>query len=769
MKNYHWVGPRSSDIKHVFLFDKSTTIFGDGIINNTAYSFNNGHRVNHNIVNPIVDAFFIEKLTKEIELNPDIKLMHYNPYFAYDYGELIISHSICMNKQSLLVVLQEKMETRIWMSNYCNTIPSIVLPLKACNENDLKKIFPYTDNFVIQKNISSGGFGTRILNYKQSDSALDGWDSNEELIVTPYLYPSVPINIHIVIFKKEILILPPSIQLICPDCNGRLIYKGADYAAYYSLNENVKKSVLNNADVIGEQLRKYGYLGVAGIDFIFHNDILYFLEVNPRFQASTSLLNKALIAQGLSTVQEMNLEAFKNEMFSCKIPNINIRYSNFCYDSNNIVAKHILNCCKDNVSVDLDLDGYDGRSEDENVYQFRVNFPYNIASVNPDGYVNIHDNILGSLPIQNVFTQRTIMQIKIELLNQGIVIKPTAMDYINQMGIIRSGVFDSVDITIFGNVKINCPYKIKLSEFSPYNIDIDNNILLLKRYEQTISIISIDLADNLSNCKTSNNIEYHTIATLAADRVRINHTNICRFKLNVCSCAFCNLPEYNATYHFEDICEVIDDYLKNSDFKHFLIGGGSCNGSIEIKRIIKIAKYIKQNCNKPIYVMCLPPKNHKLVEMLYEAEINEIAFNIEIFDRKIARQIMPGKGLIPLQRYYNRLRQAVNLWGRNGNVKSLIILGLEPQKSLMQGIETLCNMGVQPVLSAFRPLKGTLFEEVIPMSTNRILDIYFQAEKICNKNELYLGPSCFQCQNNTVSFHPEHLSSLCSSDFQVPI
>ncbi|MDR2578940.1 MAG: ATP-grasp domain-containing protein [Chitinispirillales bacterium] len=765
---FHWCGPRLSDIKNISIFDKSTTVYGDGISNNTSYCHEKGYRINHNIANPDVDTFFINNLIKEIKQNPKVKFMHYNPYFAYGYGELITSHSICMNARSILVALNEKMETKAWMSSYCNNIPSVVLPLKKCNEIELRNIFPNTNKFIIQKNIGFGGLGTKILNYKQaSSSAIDDWDSNEELLVTPYLDPSISVNIHIVVFEEEVMLLPPSIQLICPNCNGQLIYRGADYAAYDHLGASIKESVLNNAKIVGEQLRRYAYRGVAGIDFLCYRDIVHFLEINPRFQASTALLNKALLAHELPSVHELNLQAFQMSKFTHKIPIVNVPYSNFCYDSDNMIAKHILDRCENLFFIELDLDGYNGGNSDDNSYQFRINFPYNISSINPSGGINIHDNILGN---SLVFEQahHEIIQIKFELLNQGVVIKTSALDYINQTGKIRSAVFNSIDIIIFGDLRVNCPYDVKLSEFSPYSIDIENDVLWLKRYEQAISTVHVDLADNLSNHKTSNNIEYSRIATLATDRVRINHTNICHFKASNRSCAFCNLPTFNVPYQFSDIYRVIDGYLDNCNFRHFLIGGGSNHGITEIERIIKIAKYIKRKSHKPIYVMCLPPENHKWIEILYAAEVDEIAFNIEIFDREIAKKIMPGKGFIPLQRYYDRLLQAVTLWGQSGNVKSLVILGLETQESTIQGIKTLCNIGVQPVLSAFRPLKNTPLEDLIPMPSSQILDIYLQAEKLCEQYGLYLGPSCFECQNNTVSFHPVHRSLSNLFDFQKP-
>jgi len=746
--NLHWCGPRLSDIKNVALFNNSITIFGDDDFGNTSFCGEKGARINHNLTNPEVDTFFIKQITSIIEQNPNVKFMHYNPHFAYDYGELIVSNSICMNAKSLLDALNDKMETKSWMSNCCKNIPSVVLPLCECNKNRLKELFPDASEFVLQKNVGSGGFGTKLFNNVQ----LDGWSDNEIVLVTPYLSPAIPINIHIIVYEKDVLIFPPSVQLIYPDNNGRLIYRGCDYAVYKQLNNKIKKIIFNNARIIGEELQRYDYRGIAGIDFIVQHDNVYFIEINPRFQASTALLNQTLIKLGIPSMQELNIESFQHPYASTKLNEIHVPCSNFCYDSDNISTRHIYKSCKDNLDFDIDLDGYN-KSDGDNCYQFRINFPYNISSIDEDSFVNIHDNILGSPPFSKI-TYHELIRIKLELLNQGVTIEPSTIDHINKLGGVRSAVFDSIDITICNDIKINCPYDVKLSELSPYSIFLEDNELWLKQYEQKLSIVSVDLKDSLSSFKTLNNIEYGRIATLATDRVRINHTSVCIFKENSMGCAFCNLPEKNASYSFNDIYEVINRYLEHYNFKHFLIGGGSGEKYGEIERIARIAEYIKQKCHKPIYAMCLPPEKLEWIDLLYESKIDEIAFNIEIFDRTRAKMIMPGKGSIPIKRYYDGFNHAVRLWGKTGNVKSLVILGLEPLESAMKGVQSLCKIGVQPVLSAFRPLKNTPTEEVIPIPSRKLLEIYYQAEKICESYGLRLGPSCFQCQNNTVSFPP---------------
>lgn len=128
-----------------------------------------------------------------------------------------------------------------------------------------------------------------------------------------------------------------------------------------------------------------------------------------------------------------------------------------------------------------------------------------------------------------------------------------------------------------------------------------------------------------------------------------------------------------------------------------------------------------------------------------------MAFNIEIFDRTLAARYMPGKGLIPLERYMDSLAEATKWLGRSGNVRSMLIIGFDPKETLLEGVRALCEIGVQPMLSVFRPMAGTPLEMMLPPRLDELLEIFKRAADICERYGLRLGPSCPNCQNNTLS------------------
>src|SRR5699024_617337 len=109
-----------------------------------------------------------------------------------------------------------------------------------------------------------------------------------------YIEKNISINVHMVIYEDEVLILPSSIQII-QNIDNHLSYMGNDFSTYSKLDKKLKKMLYNYSLEIGNHLRKIGYLGVCGLDFIVTTNDVIFMEINPRFQASTVLLNKQLI------------------------------------------------------------------------------------------------------------------------------------------------------------------------------------------------------------------------------------------------------------------------------------------------------------------------------------------------------------------------------------------------------------------------------------------------------------------------------------------
>lgn len=754
MSNIYWVGVRQSDIEDTGdLFKGSITIFGDNSKGNIAYCSEN-NRINHNVENKECDLFFEKVLKSLCEKDDSVRFMFYNPELAYQYNERIKQHTICLNSYQLLTALSNKQRSRFMVMGIVDTIPFVVLKGTECSYENIQSYFYGYDEFIVQKLFSSGGEGTCHISskFKTDYSVKD----NDEYLVSPYIKDAISLNTHIVIFDNDIIYLPPSVQIIT-EIQNRPLYSGADFICYEMVQDKTRNLVKEKAMNLGALAKSKGYRGILGIDFLLKGEQLFFLEFNARFQASSQLVNKSLYEHCGLSLQKMNLNAFYNLPLTSISP-FRVKYSNYVYTSSNITGSRLKRIIHSDEVNFVQADGYDNYDTlilKENVYLNRFVFSQNICSIQNDKIL-IHPNIYveNLKSILNPKESHYKAYIKFSMLNHGVSLSESALKLAMNHGEIKEAVFDAIDIIVFDEIHVNVPCSCKFNTLSPFVIEAFDDKFVLLMDDNIISDVSIYFVPNaLLNKYTQLGVPYDSIINLATDRIRINPAPVCYYKKQGISCRFCNLPENNTSYDLIDIKEVIDYCLDNVEFRHFLIGGGTYSldeNSWEI--IIEITKYIRIRSNKNIYLMSIPPKNNEVLNKLKKAGITEVAFNLEMFDRKKAYDYMPGKGLISSNQYENALKYSVSLWGNTGCVRSLLIYGFDSDEEFIKGIKSLCQIGVEPIISIFRPLKNTDFEKLNPPSTTDIISIYEKCKDIAEEHSLILGPDCPLCRNNTLSF-----------------
>lgn len=764
----YWVGPRDSDISYTGdMFDGAITLFGDELYkNSSAYCKNYHSRVNHNIIDADQDNFTITEIMNRITEDHDAEFIFYNPNIVYKIKKLteVRNHILCLNDVGLMEQLNNKIIFRKVFESLVNMLDCKIMTAEQCQYENLKEIFKITDQeakFVVQAPVASGGYGTFILNSSNGHEIQNEIIPGGEYLVSKFLSRSISVNAHIIIFENDILFTPCSVQIM-KESNNRLFYRGADFITYKKIPEYSRKMFEKELFVVGKKMRQMGYRGICGIDGMITEDEVYILEVNNRFQASTPLINLSLSKVGLPPLHKLNCWAFEGKSVSKSfidiIPNLEVPYSNYIFTSGdvNFHLQHFyerVHASRSNKYIeDIVEDGYSSSQPSEkDAYQYKVIFNTNITGINGNGGITIHNNI--EEPSKDFYPKvekRAVLYMKVALLNQGIWFTPEAVKYLEENGGIRSGTNCSVDI-IIEEIVVNCPVNNKFTDFSPFSVDIKNGKVALFYYSSFLKYIKINPVDIYSMKKTKNGITFDAIANMSSDRLRLHHTDACVFKREGKGCAFCDIRMGKENIMLEDIYEVIDFYLENTEFEHFLVGGQSDISSKEYLYIINTIKYIRERSDKKIYVMCLPPQDMRVVKELYDAGATEIAFNIEVFNRSLAAEIMPGKGKLPLRQYIEALQEGVAIWGKNGDVRSIILVGLDNDKTFFQGIELLAQNYVQPILSVFRPLPETEMFDSIPPSNEYLIDVYHKAESICANYGMKLGPACVKCQNNTLS------------------
>ena len=210
-----------------------------------------------------------------------------------------------------------------------------------------------------------------------------------------------------------------------------------------------------------------------------------------------------------------------------------------------------------------------------------------------------------------------------------------------------------------------------------------------------------------------NGLSYSKVAFLSTDRLRVHITNHCCYKDSGVGCKFCNMCVDHDEITLDDIREVVGAYHREcKEVSHYLVGGQSDGGGHAEEKLIKTVEVIREiSPQAKIYVMILPC-SQECLDRLIASGVTEIGHNIEIFDADCAVKYMPGKGAIPREMYFKALSSAYFRSSVPGNIRSLVVVGLEKEESMYNGIRRLAEQNIQPILSVFRPLPETELKEI---------------------------------------------------------
>lgn len=361
-----WVGKRESDILTYNYFDASITFWGSNKNNN--YSFCTVERIKDNYGNEF-SQFVLKILLQYISRNSDVIIHFYNNMFAYKLIQLepaIKKYVANINPKRIMDIVRHKTLSRVWLQNAIDVPQFTYLSKQECNYNVLLNAFPGHNKFVIQKSISGGGNGTYLVSKNNWENIFNVLDNNDVYLISPYYDNNISVSCHMIIDAYNVIVFPVSEQLLRYEENN-ISYCGNRYI-YNGLSEDVKKAAL----VVGNRLKEIEYRGICGLDFICTNDKIMLIEINPRYQGSSYLINAELNRMHMPSLFELNNTSFKSyidQQICDQIQKMNIQYeSHTC-----VYNKKFKNSSIEFPSnVTLFLDGVDGAKKyQDNVYLYR--------------------------------------------------------------------------------------------------------------------------------------------------------------------------------------------------------------------------------------------------------------------------------------------------------------------------------------------------------------------------------------------------------------
>lgn len=158
---------------------------------------------------------------------------------------------------------------------------------------------------ILRASRTSGGVG--IEHVATEADVDDHWPQQADTFVaiSPFREPSVPLNFSGCVFDDgRIRLHPASIQLIgVPSCTRRRFgYCGNDFGAARDLEGHIFGELEELGRRVGRWLHSERYRGAFGIDALLHDGRVYFIEVNARFQGSSTMSAEIAAEAGIPDI-----------------------------------------------------------------------------------------------------------------------------------------------------------------------------------------------------------------------------------------------------------------------------------------------------------------------------------------------------------------------------------------------------------------------------------------------------------------------------------
>jgi hypothetical protein len=348
---------------------------------------------------------------------------------------------------------------------------------------------------------------------------------------------------------------------------------------------------------------------------------------------------------------------------------------------------------------------------------------------------------------------KDVTKLKIDLLCKGIKVNPKEKyfrDIVPQKyavgGKSRAGVAGSGKSFILNNgVPCNIGVLQPFLEESPYEFKIiDNEGWILKN---GVKIIKATYREpKWHSTPLFNEIQLHGKNSLATAL-----SNFCLYKQKGEGCKFCIIDVGKKTI-FRDplkIANSIETIEKNPELRTCFNIEDKYNPNLSkdeletrktiiepkdinlnsgtIKDVVNVyastISQIRKVSKLPIFIEICPLKKEE-IEKLYSAGADGLSFNLEVYDEKARKIVIPGKVKNnSLDDYLNSMRNASDIFGDN-QISSWILIGLEPKEKTIEGIKAIAETGAIPLPKPFRPLYGADYERKKPPTLEEATQIY---------------------------------------------
>lgn len=183
-------------------------------------------------------------------------------------------------------------------------------------------------NLIIKYPVSSSGQKIHSVEHERDYSGLQSIYPNSPVIIERFL-DGYSVNINGIVREDENIITAISLQVIGNNSivSKRFGFGGNDFSSAILIDKKIKREIYSVTEKIMQWMSSWGYRGIMGIDLLIWDNKVYPVEINPRFQNSTSLLTLLEIEHGIIPAVCFHLAEFNNDL------DTGAEYASGIYDS----------------------------------------------------------------------------------------------------------------------------------------------------------------------------------------------------------------------------------------------------------------------------------------------------------------------------------------------------------------------------------------------------------------------------------------------------
>lgn len=368
-------------------------------------------------------------------------------------------------------------------------------------------------------------------------------------------------------------------------------------------------------------------------------------------------------------------------------------------------------------------------------------------------------------------TDLNLLKLKAGLLVEGIDFTPGALDgvgtrfkeqnhglfgwdFVNHKGIELPDDFVLSDGTV-------CQFRYNPKSY--FKMTADAGELVVTRDGEVLDHVNLIPRPKYYDRSSESGAEMRQVAQVGGeDCFFVCYQNYCSHFAKAQECAFCNLVSTKKTYEsvlttkkLHDIGEAAAAAFAEGMCRHILLTGGCFSHEKEVALVASIVESIRSalgTTSVPGTILPSAATRDDDIRRYKDTGIGAIGYSMEIWDEAFYKAICPGKASsVSHAEFFRAIEKAVRIFGA-GNVYGVLVMGLEPRDSFIEGIRALSGIGANVVPFVWSPNPGSKLQGHRAPSADWYVDTILQAAEIVSASGVPQTDvnHCYRCDGNSL-------------------